>query len=159
MLQGFAPVYSVEARLLILGSFPGVASLAKAQYYAHPQNQFWSILGALIGTELQSLSYDERLRSVKSAGIAIWDVLQNCRRSGSLDSAIRDARVNPLLDLVAMLPELRAVAFNGQAAARQRTVLAHTGLRLFELPSSSPAYASKTLASKRDAWAVIREVL
>lgn len=159
MLLGFDAVYTLEARLLILGSFPGVASLDQARYYAHPRNQFWTILGSLIGADLQNISYGERLQIVKSAGIAIWDVLQSCQRAGSLDSAIRQARVNPLIELVARLPRLRAIAFNGQAAARQRGLLAGCGLQIFELPSTSPAYASKNLEDKRNEWSVIREAL
>ncbi len=159
MLQGFDPVYSIEARLLILGSFPGVASLNEERYYAHPRNQFWSILGALLEVDLKSLSYETRLETVKSAGIAVWDVLQSCVRVGSLDSSIREPRANPLLDLVERLPRLEAVAFNGKAAATQRGLLEGRGLRIFELPSSSPAYASKSLQEKLRAWSVIKEVL
>ena len=159
MLKGFEPVYSVEARLLILGSFPGVASLNEARYYAHPRNQFWIILGALLEVELTSLGYEARLDAVKTAGIAIWDVLQSCIREGSLDSSIRAPRANPLLELMDKLPRLQAVAFNGKTAAAQRGLLEGKGLRIFELPSSSPAYASRSLQQKLIEWSVIKEVL
>ena len=118
LLRGLPPVIGREPRLLILGSFPGGASLAHARYYAHPRNQFWPILGRLLGEPLAELDYPLRLERLIARRIGLWDVLGECRRRGSLDSAIRDARGNDLDGLLDRLPGLGAVAFNGATAAR-----------------------------------------
>ena len=149
-----APVGSTDARLLILGSLPGEASLKAQRYYAHPQNQFWRLLGAALGEDLASLEYDMRLHRLAMRGVALWDVVGEARRQGSLDGAIREAQANPLSDYVATHPRLAAVAFNGQTAARLgRMALAETSdLRLIDLPSSSPAY-TLPFAWKVERWA------
>ena len=149
-----APVGSTDARLLILGSLPGEASLRAGRYYAHPQNQFWRLLGAAIGEELADLEYDHRLERLAARGIALWDVVGEARREGSLDGAIRGATPNKLADHVATHPRLRAIAFNGQTAARLgRLALGEApGLSLIDLPSSSPAY-TLPLAWKLERWA------
>jgi len=151
------PVGSSNARLLILGSLPGEASLREQRYYAHPQNQFWQLLGSAIGEKLAARAYDDRLVRLAARGIALWDVVSEAHRQGSLDGGIRGATPNRLADYVATHPRLRAVAFNGKTAARLgRKALAELGstIRLIELPSSSPAY---TIAFhvKREKWAVI----
>ncbi len=156
-LTGFAPVVAPDARLLLLGSFPGHASLAAAQYYAHPRNQFWPLLAALTGLPLTSLAYDERLDAVKRACIAIWDVNQSCTRVGSLDSAIRSAAVNPFTDLLARAPGIAAVGFNGQAAARHQDWFHAAGMRTYRLPSTSPAHASLSFTQKLERWSVLRD--
>ncbi|MFT4103612.1 MAG: DNA-deoxyinosine glycosylase [Burkholderiaceae bacterium] len=156
-LTGFAPVVAPDARLLLLGSFPGDASLAAAQYYAHPRNQFWPLLAELTGIALPALAYDERLDAVKRARIAIWDVNQSCRRIGSLDSAIRSATVNPFAELLARAPGIAAVGFNGQAAARHQDWFEAAGLRTYRLPSTSPAHASLSFAQKLERWSVLRD--
>ena len=114
MLTGLAPLVSNRTRLLILGSFPGAASLAAQQYYAHPQNQFWRLLGSALDEPLADLPYDERLLRLVARHIALWDVVGEARRSGSLDAALREVSVNPLADYVAAQARLRAIAFNGQ---------------------------------------------
>ena len=149
-----APVGSGDARLLILGSLPGEASLKAQRYYAHPQNQFWRLLGAAIGEDLPALEYDDRIARLAAHHISLWDVVGEARRKGSLDGAIRDATPNLLADYVATHPRLRSVAFNGQTAARLgRLALAGVeGLHLVDLPSSSPAY-TLPLAWKLERWA------
>lgn len=150
------PVGAGDAVLLILGSLPGEASLAAQRYYAHSQNQFWRLLGRAIGEPLAAFDYDERLARLARRGVALWDVVAEARRTGSLDSAIREARANPLADFVAGHPHLRAIAFNGQAAAKiGRAQLAGFDCAvLIDLPSSSAAH---TLAFERKAarWAVL----
>ncbi|HVR91014.1 MAG TPA: DNA-deoxyinosine glycosylase [Novosphingobium sp.] len=159
--QAFAPICPPETRLLILGSLPGVASLAAGRYYAHPRNLFWTLLGPAIGrAELQLLTYDERLSALAAARIGLWDAIASAERHGSLDTAIRAAQLAALLELVARLPELRAVAFNGaKAAAVGRGTLAGTTLALIDLPSSSPAYAAMPFAEKRRRWSALKEFL
>lgn len=149
-----------HTRVLVLGSLPGEKSLAAGQYYAHPQNRFWHLVGKVIEVDLVSLGYDARLAALLDAGIGLWDTVASARRSGSLDAAIREAEHNPLADLAASLRELRAVGMNGATSAKIGTrLLAHTHVALVPLPSSSPAYASMPLAEKERHWAALRTFL
>ncbi|MEO6092749.1 MAG: DNA-deoxyinosine glycosylase [Novosphingobium sp.] len=159
--HAFAPVVAQGTRVLILGSLPGEMSLAAGRYYAHPRNLFWRLAGAVIGHEdLPALAYEARLAALLAAGIGLWDTVASAKRAGSLDAAIRDAEHAPLGELVATLPELRAVAFNGGTSARiGRRQLAGTRLALIDLPSSSPAHAAMPEAEKRARWMGLREFL
>jgi hypoxanthine-DNA glycosylase len=154
----FAPVVGPDTRILILGSLPGDASLAAAQYYAHPRNQFWRLLGAVAGSELAALPYPQRLAAMQALGVGLWDVVAEATRRGSLDSDIRDARANPLAALVATLPALQLVAFNGQTAGKAAPTLAGCGVAVLVLPSSSPAH---TLAfdKKLQEWQALRRYM
>ncbi len=158
--RAFDPVVDANTRLLILGSLPGDASLKAAQYYAHPQNAFWRLTGGVIGVDLAALPYAERLDALKAAGVGLWDVIARANRSGSLDAAIRDAEAADLNLLVARLPRLRAVAFNGATSARigRRTLIPAADLSLIDLPSSSPAH-TRSFQSKAEAWSVLKPFL
>lgn len=158
--SGFAPVVDGDTRLLILGSLPGDASLKAGQYYGHPQNAFWRLTGGVIGRDLVALPYPDRLEALKTAGIGLWDVIVSARRPGSLDQAIREAEAADLKRLIADLPNLRAVAFNGATAARlgRRSLAGVQGPALIDLPSSSPAY-TLGLAEKARRWAMLAEWL
>ncbi|OHX10716.1 DNA-deoxyinosine glycosylase [Chromobacterium sphagni] len=147
----FPPLADADTRLLILGSLPGDASLAAGQYYAHPRNQFWRLLGELLRQELHSLPYPEKLAELQAAGIGLWDVVAEARRRGSLDADLRDVRHNDLARLVGSLPRLRAVAFNGATAAKAAPRLAGLGLEWVALPSSSPAH-TQAFAAKLAVW-------
>src|ERR1019366_7155984 len=114
---GLAPVANRDARLLILGSLPGEASLKLNRYYGHPRNQFWQLVGNVILRDLTSLDYDDRLDALAQAGIALWDMVSMGRRSGSLDSALRVDRLSDVAALISKLPQLRAIAFNGRKAS------------------------------------------
>lgn len=149
---GLPPVAAAGARLLVLGSFPGVASLAAQQYYAHPRNQFWPIVAALWGRELAAWPYAERIAEARQRGLAIWDVHAACRRRGSLDSAIDDARPNDLAGLVAGLPGLQAIAHNGGESARAQRLTRTLGVAVLRLPSTSPANAGWSFERKLAAW-------
>ena len=155
---GFDPVVDADTRLLILGSLPGDASLRAARYYAHPRNAFWRLLGGVLGEDLDTLAYEARLERLKARRIGLWDVIASAERSGSLDAAIRSPQAADLRGLVAGLPELRAVAFNGGLAARlgRRTLEDHADLVLLDLPSSSPAHA-RPLAEKAARWAALSD--
>lgn len=158
--RAFAPVVDAETRLLILGSLPGDASLAADQYYAHPQNGFWRLVGGVIGRDLAALPYDDRLAALKEAGVGLWDVIAEAERVGSLDTAIRLSAPADLVALIATLPRLRAVAFNGGKAAKdgRRILAGGEGIALIDLPSSSPAHA-RPLAEKAEAWSILRRYL
>jgi len=151
-LEGLPPLADAGARLLVLGSFPGAASLAAGQYYGHPRNHFWPILSALWATDLGAMSYRLRAAEVRRRGLALWDVYAACRREGSLDSAIEDAEPNDLAALVARLPSLRAIAHNGGESARAMRITRGLGLPVQRLPSTSPANASWSFERKLAAW-------
>jgi TDG/mug DNA glycosylase family protein len=160
-VRSFAPVENANARILILGSMPGRASLQAGQYYAHPRNLFWRILGELLGVS-PALPYERRIRALKAAHIALWDVLESCEREGSLDADIDDASLlpNDFASFFLRHPRITHVFFNGaKAEACYRTrVLPAVRLRPLQyhrLPSTSPAHASMSLEQKLKAWRVI----
>jgi double-stranded uracil-DNA glycosylase len=157
---GLAPVARKDARLFILGSLPGDASLAAKQYYAHPRNAFWGLAGAVIEENLESLSYPERLERLIAHRIGLWDVVAHARRPGSLDQAIRSAGHNPLSDYFSTFPNIEAVAFNGaKAAVAGRPLLnGMERLTLIDLPSSSPAN-TRPFDEKAAAWGELRRFL
>lgn len=156
--RAFDPVVDADTRLVILGSLPGEASLKAGQYYAHPQNAFWRLIGGVIGWPgLSDAAYAERLTVLKAHGIGLWDVIAEAERIGSLDTAIRLPRHADLNGLVAALPRLEAIAFNGGKAAREsaRVLGADVGQVIcLTLPSSSPAMA-RPLAWKAERWAIL----
>lgn len=162
-LNSFAPVSRADARVLVLGSMPGVASLTAGQYYAQPQNLFWQIIEQLYGID-RLAPYGERLEALIAHRVALWDVLESCQRPGSLDSNIRrgSALPNDFMRFFGRHPQISAVFFNGKAAAElyRRLVLPTLAVRLPDLryatlPSTSPANAGITLARKLAAWRAI----
>lgn len=167
-VQSFAPSLGDQCHTLILGSMPGAASLAAVQYYAHPRNLFWPLMQALYAVP-RELPYAQRLARLHEAGVGLWDVLQGCKRRGSLDSAI--ARVSEVPNAVAELlrrrPQICTVGLNGAKAAQafRRHVAAHlcatraSGLAVLELPSTSPAHASMSGADKLAAWSALRRAV
>ena len=151
-LRGLPPVIAPDARLLILGSFPGEASLRAGQYYAHPRNQFWPLLSALLGIDFLSEPYPRRLELMTARGLGLWDVYASCRRQGSLDSAIVEAELNDFAWVRRHAPGLRLVGHNGGESARAGRLLSSLGLEGVRLPSTSPAHASWSFERKRLAW-------
>ena len=159
-VQSFPPIADAKARILILGSMPGKASLAAGQYYAHGQNLFWHILGDVTGAG-PALPYAARARALRSCGIALWDVLASCAREGSLDSAIDDASIsaNDFVAFYRAHPRIAHVFFNGakaEACYRKHVLpLLADGLgpaSYRRLPSTSPANASMSRAYKQKLW-------
>ena len=150
---GFAPIADERTRLFILGSLPGDRSIAVRQYYGHPTNQFWRLVGALIGEPLHEMAYDDRVERLKAHGIGLWDVFHAAHREGSGDSAIRLGRHNALRELAGRYPSLRAIAFNGGTAAKEgrRLFAADGAIALIDLPSSSAANTIG-LEAKLAAW-------
>lgn len=140
ILRGFAPVLNSDTHTLILGSFPSAASLVAGQYYAHRQNQFWRILGAILNQPLPDVPYAARWPFVQAAGIGVWDVYATCEREGSLDSDIRLGVPNDFVQLRTWAPQLQRICFNGQVAARFQREFARMGYTVSVLPSTSPAY-------------------
>lgn len=162
LVRSFPPIETPDARVLILGSMPGVASLAAGQYYAHPQNAFWRIVGTLCDFPADA-PYAQRVRALQDAGIALWDVLHACERPGSLDASIsrRSEVPNDLPGFLRTHPAVRLIAFNGGLAAaafRRHIAPQLAGMppdaapELIRLPSTSPAHASLSFADKLAAW-------
>ena len=152
VLEGLPPVIAPHARLVVLGSFPGAASLAAQQYYGHPRNAFWRVLSTLWDEDLVASPYAGRIDALRRHRVGLWDVYAACRREGSLDSAIRDAVPNDLAGLARQAPALRAVAHNGGESARAMKITAALGLAVVQLPSTSPANASWSFERKLAAW-------
>ena len=157
-IQSFPPVAAARATRLILGSMPGAASLAANQYYAHPQNAFWRIMGQLLGIAVDT-AYPARVLALQRAGIALWDVLATCERRGSLDSAIRrDSEVaNDIAALLAAHPGIRQIFFNGAAAEatfrrHHAALVQRVDLKFVRLPSTSPAHAALRVEQKCVLW-------
>ena len=141
-----------DATLLIMGSFPGEASLAAGQYYAHPLNQFWRLLSAVLDDELVPMPYPERLQRLAQYRIGLWDVIDACRRKGSLDASIRDAQAADFSVLHSDFPQLRRIAFNGKTSGRFAPQFASAGFDTLVLPSSSPANAQLSFEQKLVQW-------
>ncbi|MCD9097112.1 DNA-deoxyinosine glycosylase [Luteimonas fraxinea] len=159
LIRSFAPVANDRARVLVLGSMPGVASLDADRYYAHPRNLFWPIVGTLFGFD-PALSYDARLARLTACGVALWDVAGECVRPGSLDARIEAGSVvpNDIGGLLARYPGIERIRFNGAAAESlfRRHVLPTLDVvpDLLRLPSTSPAHAALGFEAKLAAWRV-----
>jgi len=157
-IESFSYIATRAARILILGSMPGEASLQAQQYYAHPRNAFWPIMAGILGFDAK-VPYPDRIAALGANGIALWDVLASCHRSGSLDSEIESPSVvvNDFEAFFTAYPGITQVCFNGGTAERyfKRRVPAIPGMRNLHytlLPSTSPAHAALSLARKTEAW-------
>lgn len=158
-MHSFPPIIDRSAHTLILGSMPGVASLTANQYYAHPRNAFWPIMGDLFEAG-PSVPYEERTTVLQSHGIAVWDVLKLCTRLGSLDSAIEESSivVNDIDTLIREHPTIERIFFNGakaEASFLRYVTTPQSPIALVRLPSTSPAHASMTYERKLDAWRAV----
>ncbi|MFZ6767446.1 DNA-deoxyinosine glycosylase [Undibacterium sp. Di26W] len=152
LLQGFPPVIDQRTHTLVLGSFPGEASLHAVQYYAYKQNQFWRLMSASLETDMLALDYPQRLDCLLAHGVGLWDIFHSCLRSGSLDSAIRQGELNDFSSLQARHPQLRKLCFNGQTAGKMAGYFSERGYQTAILPSSSPAYAMRSFEDKLREW-------
>lgn len=171
LLSCFPPIADLNSKILILGSMPGEASLQAAQYYAHPRNLFWPLLCALFVTADETpflqRSYAERESFLLERRIAVWDVVKNCQRDGSLDTAIRNEIANDFSEFLTARPDIRHVFFNGTKAEKsfQRFVIPTLPapllqeLKLVRLPSTSPANAGASFEKKLAAWSAVKEAL
>jgi hypoxanthine-DNA glycosylase len=157
VLEGLAAVVDADTRLVVLGSFPGAASLQRQQYYGHPRNHFWPIVAALWRLDLAQAPYAQRLEAARAHGLGLWDVYACCEREGSLDSAIENARLNDLAGLVQCAPRLQAIAHNGGESARAMRHTRALGLPVHRLPSTSPANASWSFERKLAVWRAVFE--
>ncbi|WP_372826288.1 DNA-deoxyinosine glycosylase [Polaromonas sp.] len=159
-LTGLPPLVSGRTRLLILGSFPGAASLAAQQYYGHPKNHFWRILQAIFHSSplpAGSDSYQKRSYWLLARQLGVWDVYASCEREGSLDSSIRQPVVNDFAQLKRLCPRLEAIAHNGGESFKHSRHTSLSGLPVYKFPSTSPANASWSFERKLVAWREVFE--
>ena len=157
----FGTVANDSTRIVIFGSLPGGESLKLKQYYAHHTNQFWRLVGSVIGMDLHSHSYEKRLAELLAARIGLWDVIATARRAGSADSAIRDHSPNALQHFADSLPSLRVLAFNGGTpfgigVTQLARPSSHT---VVELPSSSGSNTHMTFEEKLNSWMSLKAFL
>jgi double-stranded uracil-DNA glycosylase len=167
LICSFPPIAAPDARVLVLGTMPSIASLAKQQYYGHPQNSFWPIMGCLFGAG-RDLPYGERQQILHERGVAVWDVLQECYREGSLDADIQIESESPN-DFVTFFrrhPQVGSIFFNGQKSEslfRRHVLPTLAGLgrdfRYVRLPSTSPAHAGRSFEQKLSAWRAVERAL
>ena len=163
-ITSFRPIWNAESRILILGSMPGAESLRQQQYYAHPRNVFWPIIGKLCRFSA-ALPYEERLRQLLDKRIALWDSARRCCRKGSLDAAIRNHELNDFAWLFDAAPKIELVCFNGRKAEqlfKEYVRGGGTGLdnkHFLALPSTSPANAAMTFEQKLECWRQLNTVL
>ncbi len=164
-IVSFSPVSNKNARGLILGSMPGVESLKKNQYYAHPRNSFWYIVLKILNGDLD-LNYEERKEILKENRIALWDVLKGCVREGSLDSSIKNSSIvtNDFESFYSEHPDVRYVFFNGAKAEKEyknsvfpKISKKYNRLEYYRLPSTSPAMARLTKEEKLSEWLIIKQ--
>jgi hypoxanthine-DNA glycosylase len=157
----FDAVVSDSTRLLILGSLPGDESLRQAQYYANKRNAFWSLMSQVLDVDLVAMSYDDRLHNLLERRVGLWDVVADAVRDGSLDSSIKQHRGNELAKLIVKSPQIKAVAFNGQTAAKLGRRLVESisaQIEIYDLPSSSPAH-TMSFDKKLESWLILRSCL
>jgi TDG/mug DNA glycosylase family protein len=161
----FPPIENRAARVLVLGSMPGAASLLAGRYYAYPHNAFWPIMGKLFGAG-PTVSYEKRLLILRRAGLALWDVMASCVRQGSLDAHIDEASIvpNDFHTFFDAHPRVTHVFFNGAKAEDcfhryVRPHLSGRGLHFTRLPSTSPAHASLSLPQKLKVWRAVADAV
>lgn len=149
--QGFPAVIDENTEVLILGSLPGDVSIRKHQYYGHPGNDFWRLVGSIIGEDLQSMSYENRLETLKRNKIGLWDVFKAGKREGSEDAKIKEEEVNRFSVLKEIAPNLKLVLFNGKKSGEYEPILRAMGYKTKVLPSSSGANR-RFLDNRKSEW-------
>lgn len=155
--QSFAPIIPLQPRILILGSLPGDLSIAKDQYYAHPQNRFWKVLFQLFGKEFTT-DYSQRIKLLHQHQIALWDVCASAIRPGSMDTAISEVIPNPIPQFLAEYSSITTIIFNGQKAQKlfDKYFKNQENLHYITLPSTSPANAQFSFDRLLQHWEVMK---
>ena len=156
----FEPIVNEQSRILILGTMPGIKSLEKNQYYAHPRNAFWQIMFRLFNTEFSN-NYEDRKNLILKNKLALWDTLKLCFREGSLDTNIKNEEANEIHQLLEKYPKIHSIIFNGKAAEKfyRRYFQNKNPIKYYQLPSTSPANATKSFNEKFAEWKLILDLL
>lgn len=158
-ISSFPPLIDNESQILILGSIPGVKSLEKQQYYAHPQNKFWKIIFELFSEKFTE-DYPERISTLKRNHVAVWDVIDSCERKGSLDSEIKNEEANQIAELIEQYPNVKAIFCNGGKSYKslQKILGKSDKIPVFLLPSTSPLHTI-SFDKKLEGWKAILEYM
>lgn len=164
LITGLPPIADQLSRLLILGSMPSVQSLKHTQYYAHPRNRFWELMGRILGVdELHKKAYSDRVETLGEHHIALWDVVRECRRVGSSDATITEVEANDIAGMVRASPRIGAIFCNGRKSQTLFKKLVEprleASIRMGYLPSTSPANAAWTMSRLLTEWCAIRAFL
>ena len=156
MIHSFAPIVNDHAEILILGTMPGAMSLMKQEYYAHKQNAFWKIMYSVFSALPVSENFEEKVALIQQHKIALWDVLENCEREGSLDTNIKNHKENDILELLLEYPKIKTIVFNGKQSEKYflKKFGVIDGIRYFQMPSTSPAHTMK-FEDKLKLWATV----
>lgn len=158
-ISSFPPIINENSQILILGSIPGVKSLEKQEYYAHPQNKFWSIIFELFNENFTA-DYVEKKAILQKHHIALWDVIDSCERKGSLDSEIKNEEANRIAELLEQYPNIRAIFCNGGKSYKNLQKILGKNFRIpvYQLPSTSPLH-TVSFEKKLEEWKVILNFL
>ncbi|WP_312992771.1 DNA-deoxyinosine glycosylase [Chryseobacterium flavum] len=158
-ISSFPPIIDAQSEIIILGSIPGVKSLEKQQYYAHPQNKFWKIIFELLSEEFTD-NYPQRIETIKKHHIALWDVIDSCERKGSLDSEIRNEEANRIAELLEKHPNIKAIFCNGGKSYKnlQKLLGKNYKIPIVLLPSTSPLH-TVSFEKKLEEWKKILDFL
>lgn len=156
--KSFSPSINKSSKILILGSMPGVKSLTEQQYYAHPQNRFWKLMGKICNCDnLSSLKYEDKLKTLLNNGFALWDVIKNCSRDGSLDSNITNEQPNDIQQLLKQYTNIKVICLNGNkaySAFKKHFPNLLKEYKCYKLPSTSPANARYKLEQLLSEWKI-----
>ena len=158
-ISSFPPIIDRDSKILILGSIPGIKSLEKQQYYAHPQNKFWKIIFELFNEEFTE-NYAERIAVLKKNHVALWDVIDSCERRGSLDSEIKNEEANQIDKLLEEYPNIQAIFCNGGKSHKnlQKILGKNFKIPIYLLPSTSPLHTI-SFERKFEDWKKILEYI
>ncbi len=158
-ISSFPPIIDHTSKILILGSIPGVKSLEKQQYYAHPQNAFWKIIFTLFNENFTE-DYSQKLHILKKHHIALWDVIDSCERKGSLDSEIINEEANQIAELLEKYPGIKAIFCNGGKSYKNLQKILGKNFRIpvYLLPSTSPLH-TVSFEKKLEEWKKIKNYL
>ncbi len=161
--KSFAPSIDNNSKVLILGSMPGVKSLEEQQYYAHPQNRFWKVMGHILGEpNLDEFDYDSKLKTLLKNNIALWDTIKSCRREGSLDSDIQNETPNDIRKLLKNYPNIKKICLNGNKSYSAFKKYFPDLLKKYscqKMPSTSPANARYSLEKLVEKWVIFNHFL
>ena len=160
--KSFKPSIDNNSKILILGSMPGIKSLEEQQYYAHPQNRFWKVMGALCSeNNLAEFDYDTKLKILLNNNIALWDTIKSCKRKGSLDSDIKNEQPNNIRKLLKNYPSIKIICLNGNksySAFEKYFPDLIEKYSTYKMPSTSPANAKYSLNKLIEEWSTILQL-
>lgn len=156
MIHSFPPFVNATTEILILGTMPGIASLEKQEYYAHPRNNFWKIIYTLLNSLPIAENFEEKISLLQNHKIGLWDVLENCERKGSLDIHIKNHKENDFEMLLEEFSGITKIVFNGKESHKYffKKFGQIKGITYYVMPSTSPANTI-SFEKKLEIWSII----